>query len=176
MVLHEFLGRPLALYFPKSGCMLAVTSVAHLSYALRSCMLPSDFNVCVWTVALSRAHRRQSLLLSSYRRCDSFLRRSSLLHLDESPEPPFEITTGWWRGRFKGFSGLVVALAAACRSHISFDLTQMSSICSSVRQGPGVVIRKPSSPYMESVNEVKPSSHRDHTSRVYGRTVASGPR
>lgn len=81
------------------------------------------------------AYQLQSRRLSSCRRHVSFRQRSSLLFLDKSADTALEISTGWWSGRFSGFSGLVWALAAACRSHISLDFTQMSSICSWARWG-----------------------------------------
>lgn len=73
-----------------------------------------------------RQRQRQSRRLSS---C-LFRQRSSFHFLDESPDPALEITTGWCSGRFRGFSGWIWALAAACLSHISLDFTQISSICS----------------------------------------------
>ena len=50
---------------------------------------------------------------------------------------------GWCKGRFNCLS---LDLAAACFSMTSADFTQISSICSSVKHCPEVVIRYPSSP------------------------------
>lgn len=76
--------------------------------------------------------------LSSRRLLDSPLRRpeSRLRRGDSVAAPALAMTTGWWSGRL---SGLLLepppdARAAACRSHISLDLTQMSSICSCDRR------------------------------------------
>lgn len=86
---------------------------------------------------------------------------------------PLETRTGWWSGRFNSWSGFSCSRASACLSQKSFDLRQISSICSceredgqrsiqvqtsrlpvlrltSDRQGPGVVMRKPSSPCFTS--------------------------
>lgn len=75
-------------------------------------------------------------LLSLYPRFETAPRRL-LRRFDASPDPdpdpdpgPFEMRTGWCSGRLSGFSRFCWALAAACFSHISFDLRQISSICS----------------------------------------------
>lgn len=88
-------------------------------------------------------HRRRSSLRDPSLRYSSDLRRSASSRLrssDRPPrrlssdlDPPLETTTGWCNGRFNGFSALsaiFLARAAACLSHKSMDLLQMSSICS----------------------------------------------
>lgn len=68
--------------------------------------------------------------LSSRWLLDSLRRRLSLLRLDESLDVALAITTGWWSGLLRILDAAPDALAAACFSHMSLDLTQMSSICS----------------------------------------------
>ena len=93
-------------------------------------------------------------LSSCPRHRSSFLRREELLL-----PPALDITTGWCRGRFRGFSDLPDARAAACLSHISFDLTHMSSICSWTQEVSPAALQG-------SVNPPKSGSHLSSTALV----------
>lgn len=88
---------------------------------------PCQLSLCL----LSPEWRRSS----GWRRC-----------LDDSDLEPRDTTTGVCKGRFSCLPESFFARAAACLSHNSSDLRQISSICSSVKHSPGVVIRYPSSP------------------------------
>ena len=119
------------------GARPAFGTVCHLSlsnYLLQSRCLSLD-QLRSSPRLLCSPHLRSSLLSSlrspllSSRRSS---RRSSLLRFEASvpPELAWAITTGWCSGLLRGLSGVPVARAAACFSHISLDLTQISSICS----------------------------------------------
>jgi len=104
---------------------------------------------------LPREHGTQARRLSSCpRHRSSFLRREELLL-----PPALDITTGWCKGRFRGFSDLPDARAAACLSHISFDLTHMSSICSWTQEVSPAALQG-------SVNPPRSGSHLSSTAPV----------
>lgn len=140
---------------PSSSCLVKLQRRAT---HFRSCLPQSPDGLVTTT------QRRR---LPSFRRCSPLGLHSSCRRLEDSPEAR-DMITGWCSGRF---SGLLVsrALASACRSQNSRDFLQISSICSyapgsvavrlgvpsqdaaeggltSVRHGPGVLIKKPSSP------------------------------
>lgn len=73
----------------------------------------------------------EELRLSVDRRLGLFSR--SLLRIPRrlpSIVKPRETRIGWCRGRFNCLSELLIARAAACLSHSSFDFLHISSICS----------------------------------------------
>lgn len=75
-------------------------------------------------------HQFRRLSSRSRRLLEPLRLRFSLLRLGKSLAPAFAMTTGWWSGLLRTLFEVPDALAAACFSHISLDLTQMSSICS----------------------------------------------